>query len=192
MSWQNLAAYCTVSVSQTKNLMMKHLTLILSLLVIGLISVNCQSFICDSICYSYNSDVSPETEKRFLRQFGLDENTYTPNTQVIRDGDFIQTTTQLDSNRISLLQVTIEKRFDQVEKIESNIKYTEQTLLGFFDRWTYYKNLDYYNPIGSSGSNDVTVYWREFDLDNDGIVDYLSLSVITWNDIVTSYYCYIE
>lgn len=172
--------------------MMKHLTLIFLLLVAGLISVNCQPFICDSICYNYNSDVSPETEKHFLRQFGLDENTYTPNTQVIRNGDFIQTTTQLDSNRIRLLQVTIEKRMDPIEKVKPNTKYTEQILLGSVDRWTYIKSLDYYNPIGFSGSNDVTVYWREFDIDKDGIVDHLQFSFITWNDIVTSYYCHLK
>ena len=162
--------------------MMKYLVLLIILLVAGLISGNCQTFICDSICYSYNGDVSPETEKHFLRQFGLDENTYTPNTQVIRNGDFIQTTTQLDSNKIRLLQVTIEKRMDPIEKVEPNTKYTEQTLFGFVDRWTYIKSLDYYNPIGSTGSNDVTVNWREFDLDKDGIVDYLQFSFITWTN----------
>ena len=172
--------------------MVKHLILILLLLAAGLITVNCQAFICDSICYNYNSEVSLETEKRFLRQFGLEENEYTPNTQVIRDGDFIQATTQLDSNRIRLLQVTIERRLDPIKKVEPNIKYTEQILLGSVDRWIYIKSLDHYNPIGFPGSNDVTVYWREFDLDEDGTMDHLQFSFITWNDIVTSYYCQIK
>jgi len=173
--------------------MIKYLALILILLLAGLKSGNCQTFVSDSIVYHYNGEVSPEREKSFLRQFGL-KDTVTNETEVIRNGDFIQTRTRLDpeGTKVRLLTITIDKRLDPIEKVASNNKYTEQTLTGIADLGIYHNPSQYYSPIPTSGSNYVTVIWREFDLDKDGVVDHLQFNFLNWMDIWESIYCHLK
>ena len=172
---------------------MRKFLLILVLVIFASKFANCQSYVSDSIIYLYNGNVSKEREQQFLKQFGL-KDTVTDKIDISREGDNIFVTTKLkQEKRYRVMSIVIENSSGvQKHELENNVSYTEEPIIGWATLYTYYEEIDYYDQQHTSGSSYVTVFWREFDLDGDEVIDRLMFKMINSNDIIEIIYCHVK
>ncbi len=173
--------------------MMKIMILSLGILFVSQMMFGQRIYHSDSITYDYAGREDEESKRRFLKSFGL-ENYNTTGTIVVRDGNKIQTETDLEnSDNLSVMMITIESYSDyRNQSIGDSIKISRQNIRGPAQKYIYYKQLDYFKPIQTAGSSYVSVEWIEFDKNNDDVYEELVLTIQNWQSIVKIIHCHIQ